>query len=124
MTARRSRATREPSDPSKPASPKPERAGRTKRDDGASEDTAPPFEEGMERLEQLVGELEGGELPLERALGAFEEGVGLARALDRQLDEAAQRVEVLLREGGRLATEPLDAEGDDEGPGDARHKEA
>ncbi len=121
MTARRSRATREPPEAPKTARAKPESAGRA---DGAAVDDPPPFEEGLERLERLVGELEGGELPLERALGAFEEGVGLARELDRQLDQAEQRVEVLLREGGRWTTEPLDADSEDPRAPDERDKEA
>ncbi len=71
------------------------------------------FEEGLERLESLVGELEDGDLQLEAALEAFEEGVKLTRQLDQQLRDAEQRVEVLLEEGGRFVTEPLEEEDGD-----------
>jgi exodeoxyribonuclease VII small subunit len=43
-----------------------------------------------------VAELESGELPLEQSLRLFEEGTKLARAAQRRLDEAEQRVEELL----------------------------
>ena len=52
---------------------------------------------------------------MEGALGAFEEGVKLSRQLDSQLNEAEQRVELLLQESGRWVTEPLDAERNREG---------
>ena len=61
------------------------------------------FATRMASLEQLVGDLESGELSLEDALRAFEEGIGLVRALDAQLNEAEQRIEILTRsEAGRL----------------------
>ena len=59
------------------------------------------FQEGLRALEEIVGRLESGELPLEEALGAFEEGVRLVRLLHQKLGEAEQRVEILSRgEGG------------------------
>ena len=82
----------------------------------------PAFEERLARLEALVEELEAGELPLERALAVFEEGVQLSRSLDGELGRAEQRVEVLLREGGGLSTRPFEGatdageEGGEEAP--------
>jgi len=73
-----------------------------------AEETELPFEASIERLESLVEELEQGDLELERALEAFEEGVRLSRSLDRQLNRAEQQIETLLREGGGLTTRPLD----------------
>lgn len=55
-----------------------------------------PFEKVMERLAQVVSELETGELPLERALVLFEEGVRLSREGAARLDRAEARVEELL----------------------------
>ena len=46
------------------------------------------FEEGMVLLEKLVASLESGDLPLEEALGLFEQGVGLVRSLQEKLNEA------------------------------------
>jgi exodeoxyribonuclease VII small subunit len=54
------------------------------------------FEESARRLSQIVAELEGGDLPLERSLLLFEEGVRLARAAQERLDQAERRVEELL----------------------------
>ena len=54
------------------------------------------FEESTRRLAQIVSELEGGDLPLERSLSLFEEGVRLARAAQDRLDRAERRVEELL----------------------------
>lgn len=67
----------------------------------------------LDGLETVVGELEGGDLPLEQALSRFERGVDLARRGAALLDRVEQRVEVLLAE--RDETVPLSPEdGDDE----------
>jgi exodeoxyribonuclease VII small subunit len=54
------------------------------------------FEESARRLGAIVEELEGGDLPLERSLQLFEEGIRLARAAQARLDRAEKRVEELL----------------------------
>jgi exodeoxyribonuclease VII small subunit len=59
-------------------------------------DRSETFEESARRLSQIVAELEGGDLPLERSLQLFEEGVRLARAAQERLDQAERRVEELL----------------------------
>ncbi len=61
------------------------------------------FEEAMERLEKLVAELEGGDLPLEQSLRTFEEGVRLVRFCSDRLRTAELRVRELeeLSEGVR-----------------------
>lgn len=56
------------------------------------------FEEGMRALEGIVSRLEGGNLPLEESLAAFEQGVAVLRALHEQLGEVERRVEILLRD--------------------------
>ncbi len=64
------------------------------------------FEQAAERLTVIVGQLEGGELPLEDSLKLFEEGVRVARSAQEQLDRAEQRVEelVAVEEDGRATT--------------------
>lgn len=57
--------------------------------------TNPSFDDGLDRLESLVQQLESGSLSLEDALARFEEGVQLSQALQKQLAEAQRRVEVL-----------------------------
>jgi exodeoxyribonuclease VII small subunit len=69
------------------------------------------FESSLVSLEQVVAQLESGDLPLERALALFEEGVGLARICQSQLEEAERKVEVLLRERGEIKLAPFDAFG-------------
>jgi exodeoxyribonuclease VII small subunit len=59
----------------------------------------PSFEETMQRLGEIVGELESGELPLAESLARFEEGIRLARGCQTELDEAEARVEELLKIG-------------------------
>jgi exodeoxyribonuclease VII small subunit len=51
-----------------------------------------PFEEALERLEKLVGDLEGGNLPLEDSLRTFEEGVRLVRVCSERLKAAELRI--------------------------------
>ena len=57
----------------------------------------PTFEEALSQLEAVVTRLEGGDLPLEEALRAFEEGVRLARACAVRLEDAERRVHLLTR---------------------------
>ena len=63
------------------------------------------FESGLQQLEAIVKEMEGGELPLERALELFERGMKLSDACRKQLEEAETRVEVLMRRAGSAAGE-------------------
>ncbi|BCK25037.1 TPA: exodeoxyribonuclease VII small subunit [Vibrio cholerae] len=54
------------------------------------------FESTIEELEQLVEQLESGDLALDEALRKFERGISLARAGQLKLDDAEQRVRILL----------------------------
>lgn len=69
----------------------------------------PKFEECLQRLEQIVGELEKGEIPLERALGLFEEGIQLSNSCRQELEDAEGKVEVLLNRNGKLQPEPFES---------------
>jgi exodeoxyribonuclease VII small subunit len=67
------------------------------------------FEAALQRLEQIVDQLEAGNLSLEESLQVFEEGVVLARRAGMYLDEAEKRIELLTRdESGVLKTTPFD----------------
>lgn len=66
------------------------------------------FEQALERLEEVVRELEGGDLSLEQALALFQEGVALARQCEKQLDQAEARIEQLLEADGQVIAVPLD----------------
>ena len=68
------------------------------------------FEDAMKRLEDIVEDLENGELPLEDSLKAFEEGMKLLTFCSDKLDEVEKRVAVLVKESdGRYAKKPFDA---------------
>jgi exodeoxyribonuclease VII small subunit len=66
------------------------------------------FESSLASLERIVAHLESGDLPLERALELFEEGVALARRCQSQLGEAGRKVEMLLRERGEIKVSPFE----------------
>jgi exodeoxyribonuclease VII small subunit len=68
----------------------------------------PKFEDCLQRLEQIVGELEKGEIPLERALSLFEEGIQLSNSCRQELEQAEGKVEVLLNRNGKLQPEPFE----------------
>jgi len=68
----------------------------------------PSFEASLKRLEEVLDSLEHGDLPLEEAMRAFEEGVKLVRSCHQKLDEVERRVELLLKdEAGRFFTRPF-----------------
>jgi exodeoxyribonuclease VII small subunit len=66
------------------------------------------FEECIQRLEKIVQELEKGDVPLEKSLTLFEEGMQLSSACRKELDEAEGKVEVLLKRNGKLQAEPFE----------------
>ena len=67
----------------------------------AEKSESPDFESSLAGLERIVRELERGDLPLEKSLQLFEEGVRLTRECQQRLNEAERRIEVLLRGPGR-----------------------
>lgn len=73
--------------------------------------TEKTFEEALARLEQIIEELENGELNLEESLKLYEEGIALARHCNSKLDEAQGKVEMLLNvEKGVARTAPFQPE--------------
>jgi len=68
------------------------------------------FEKGLSRLGHIVGELEKGDLALEKALQLFEEGIKISKLCSSKLEEAERKVEILLRnEEGQLVQSPFEA---------------
>jgi exodeoxyribonuclease VII small subunit len=73
------------------------------------------FEKALERLQEIVAELEDPEKGLEASLELFEEGVALSRFCRSRIDEIQKRVDVVLKETPEgLATGPLDEELEDD----------
>jgi len=56
------------------------------------------FEQSLSILEKIVDELESGDLPLEKALKKFDEGMALSRQCSRMLDETEKKVTQLVGE--------------------------
>ena len=74
------------------------------------------FETALQRLEQIVDQLEAGDLPLEDSLKVFEEGVALARRCAKYLEEAEKRIELLTKdESGLLKIELFEWDKDAQG---------
>jgi exodeoxyribonuclease VII small subunit len=68
------------------------------------------FEDAMKRLEDIVNNLEGGELPLEESLKSFEEGMKLLAFCSGKLEEVEKRVSLLIKESdGRYVKRPFEA---------------
>jgi exodeoxyribonuclease VII small subunit len=71
------------------------------------------FESSLEELEQIVRELEQGELTLEKSLELFEQGVKLSRECQERLNQAERRIEILMRDNqGRPTVRPFAPEGE------------
>ena len=70
----------------------------------------PKFEESLTRLEKIVDELEKGDIALEKSLALFEEGIKLSGGCRKELEDAEGKVEVLLKQNGKLQAEPFEAE--------------
>ncbi|MFO7986352.1 MAG: exodeoxyribonuclease VII small subunit [Desulfatiglandaceae bacterium] len=71
------------------------------------------FEEAMQRLEEIVQHLEGGELSLGDSLKVFEEGMKLARFCSKELEAAEKKVTLLVQEsGGGIRETPFDITGE------------
>ena len=68
----------------------------------------PKFEECLQRLEKVVQELEKGEVPLEKSLTLFEEGMQLSAACRKELEDAEGKVEILVKQNGKLQAEPFE----------------
>ena len=68
------------------------------------------FEEALKKLEEIVKEMESGDLTLEESLKSFEEGVRLSRFCAKKLDEAERRIEVLLKNEEGLEIQPFKGE--------------
>jgi exodeoxyribonuclease VII small subunit len=68
-----------------------------------------PFEKNLERLDAIVRQLEDTDLPLEKALQLYEEGMKLSEVCHQQLEEAEGRVEILTKKvGGKVVAEPFE----------------
>jgi len=72
----------------------------------------PKFEESLQRLEVIVKEMERGDLPLEQSLKLFEEGIALSGTCKAELEAAEGKIEILLKQDGKLKAEAFDESGE------------
>lgn len=71
------------------------------------------FEQALQLLEKIVQELESGDLPLEKAMSKFEEGIQLTRFCSQKLDETEQKINLLLQDQqGNVSSKPFETEDD------------
>lgn len=74
------------------------------------------FESSIKRLEEIVHDLEKGDLSLEDSLKVFEEGMELIKSCSEKLEEVEQKVAMLVKEGnGKYVQEPFEIEKNEEG---------
>ena len=79
------------------------------------------FEERLLRLEQIGEALRHGNQPIETAMELFEEGVQLARALERELAKIDRRIEIVVSEPGQGDSAPVLEPFADDGPAPDAH---
>jgi len=72
------------------------------------------FEDALEKLENIVRDMEQGDMPLDSALKSFEEGIRLIRFCSAKLDETQRRVEQLLEKENSLQKKNFQDEENDE----------
>lgn len=66
------------------------------------------FEQSMKQLERIVQELEDGDLPLEKAIKKFEEGIKLTKLCSEKLDQTEKKISILLKDSeDQIAEKPF-----------------
>lgn len=72
------------------------------------------FEQAMKQLEKIVQNLESGDMPLEKAIQTFEEGIQLSKFCSQKLDETEKRITILMQNSeGKVSEKPFSAKKDD-----------
>ncbi|MFT5008042.1 MAG: exodeoxyribonuclease VII small subunit [Reinekea sp.] len=71
----------------------------------------PAFEDKLSTLESLVERLESGQLSLDEAMDAFEQGIKLTRDCQESLATAEQKVQILMTKSGQQTLQPLPEQG-------------
>ncbi|WP_217586667.1 exodeoxyribonuclease VII small subunit [Lentibacillus saliphilus] len=68
------------------------------------------FEEAMQKLEEIVGKLEEGDVPLEKAIAYYQEGMALSKKCSDQLTQVEEKVTQIMNQYGE--SEPFDLQGE------------
>jgi exodeoxyribonuclease VII small subunit len=77
------------------------------------------FEQAMKQLEQIVQDLESGDMPLEKSIKKFEEGIQLSKFCTQKLDETEKRITLLVQDSnGKVSEIPIEPGNEDFDPYD------
>ena len=68
------------------------------------------FEEQIEKLEEIVKELEKGELNLEDSVSKFEEGIKISKECNKELENAEKKITILINQNGEISEEEFKTE--------------
>ncbi|WP_458412549.1 exodeoxyribonuclease VII small subunit [Schinkia sp. CFF1] len=69
------------------------------------------FEQAMKNLEEIVGKLEEGDVPLEAAIAYFQEGMSLSKICHQKLQHVEKQIEQILQEDGEIKPFILEEDG-------------
>ena len=72
----------------------------------------------MKQLEQIVQDLETGDMPLEKAIKKFEEGIKISKYCSEKLDESEKRITILMRDSNGKKVSEMPFTADNESPGE------
>jgi len=73
------------------------------------------FEQAMTKLEQIVEQLDHGEVPLEQAIELFQQGMQLSKLCGQKLDTVEKKIEVLIEQNGEWTSNVIDPPTDEQG---------
>ena len=68
------------------------------------------FEEQMEKLEEIVAQLEKGDLNLDDSVSKFEEGIKISKECNKILEEAEKKITILVNKDGEISEENFETE--------------
>ncbi|MGG6309706.1 exodeoxyribonuclease VII small subunit [Paenibacillus macerans] len=67
------------------------------------------FEEAMNQLEDIVSQLERGDVPLEKAIDLFQQGMQLSQLCSQKLAQVERKIEMIVEEDGEIGKQPFQA---------------
>jgi exodeoxyribonuclease VII small subunit len=73
----------------------------------ANEESKLSFEQAMEQLELIVAQLESGDVPLEKAIELFQDGMKLSQLCSQKLEHVERKIEILMEQEGGLVKKPF-----------------
>jgi len=81
----------------------------------SKDETKLTFEQAMEQLELIVAQLDSGDVPLEKAIELFQDGMKLSQLCSRKLDHVERKIEILMEQEGELVKKPFQPSSDEKG---------